>query len=161
MSTRATTHRPSFKIQNKPGRQWSSAISVFVRTVARVRASERQTFLNEGNPAALPRPLPLHTKCARTLFYELVKLCVFFIYAGPKRRSNDTRPIEKLPRDLTSAAGTQAVPMIFVSSFFPPSLPLLFRFVERGRNTVTSRLLFRKIYNWPFTTSVKIHRADV
>lgn len=53
------------------------------------RAHQRTTkFLNQGAPLRSPPP-PLPPTSTRYemrahAFYELVKLCVFFIYAGPK-----------------------------------------------------------------------------
>lgn len=149
---RATTHRPSFKIQNKPGgrRQWSSELGFRANHSARAHGRVNDKVPQRGNPTASSVFLSfsfstLAIRNARA-FYELVNVGVFFIYAAPRSRSNDTRAIEKSPRDLTSVAGTAHVaPMIFVLLIF--FLVFLFLFMETRRNTVTSSVAafcFRK-----------------
>lgn len=119
-----------------------------------------------GSPAALPSPPPpthFHSiRNARARFLRARKTLRFLYLRGTeRRRSNDTRPIEKLPRDLTSAQLERKRTSCaddLCSSFFPPFHTLPFRGKRKGqRRAVTSRLLFRKIYNRPFTTSVKIY----
>lgn len=136
-----------------------------MRTVPRVRTSERQSFSTREPCCAPPSP-PLPPTSTRYemrahAFYELVKLRFLYLRGTERRRSNDTRPIEKLPRDLTSAQLERKRTSCaddLCSSFFPPFHTLPFRGKRKGqRRAVTSRLLFRKIYNRPFTTSVKIY----
>lgn len=131
------------------------------------RAHQRTTkFLNQGAPLRSPPPPPpthFHSiRNARARFLRARKTLRFLYLRGTeRRRSNDTRPIEKLPRDLTSAQLERKRTSCaddLCSSFFPPFHTLPFRGKRKGqRRAVTSRLLFRKIYNRPFTTSVKIY----
>lgn len=121
------------------------------------RAHQRTTkFLNEGTP--LRSPSHFHSiRNARARFLRARKTLRFLYLRGTeaslKRYAADWKIAARF-NERSWNTSVQAVPMIFVLLF--PSL-LLFHFVERGKNTVTSCLLFRKIYNWPFTTSVKIN----
>ena len=128
------------------------------RTMIRVHTAEQMTkFLETKEPCwsccslsfslslSLSLSLLLTTLPIRNTgaFYELVKRWRFLYLRGVEASSNDTRAIEKSPRDLTSAAGiAHAVSVIFVPLLFVFffSVAFLFRFT-RGKGTRKGHVL--------------------
>lgn len=99
--------------------------------------------------------IPSHwPRGTRRDFYELVKPC-FSLSTGDRGVArNVTRAIEKLPRDLTSAAGNStrcaSDLRFFLYPFFFSFLPFSHvRLREPGEPRPRRCLLFRKIYTEP------------